>query len=253
MTGRRFNYTGRRKITRDRVHVAVLPGDPSPELTAKVELDGMEFDPTDRVVVEVYLQSVIERVELGTVAAPRVVVAAPLSRFEDIEGLRCRIKVIADDGPEPGLIRGIADKLQPEGPDTPGNGRALLPFITDPGLGQRVWRLDTSEDTPVVHVNPMEGGWRSIVRSPTFSSLVLPEILEKVARWVAANRLGDEEEGPLADWASFFAGLGAEVDALVQTTPAEELDVIVEDVVRRFCAQHRFTEKLMDELAETDS
>ena len=81
MTGRRFNYTGRRRITRDRVHAAILPGESAPELTAKVDLGDMDFDPTDRVVIEVYLQSVIERLELGTADAPRTLVALPLRKF----------------------------------------------------------------------------------------------------------------------------------------------------------------------------
>jgi hypothetical protein len=249
MTGRRFNYTGRRRITHDRVNAAILPGESGPELTAKVDLDSMGFDPSDRVVIEVYLQSVIERLELGTADAPRALVARPLQRFADVEGLRCRVKVIATQGSEAGLLRGIADKLRPDG-DGQQSGQSLLPFVADPSLGQRVWKLDTSEDAPVVLVNPMGGLWRNIVREPVFAQLVLPEILDRIVRWVAANRLGDEDDGPVADWTTFFESLGADTEALVQSTPEEDIDVVVEDIVRRFTGNHAFADALLQVFME---
>lgn len=253
MTGRRFNYTGRRRITRDRVNAAVLRGESSPELTAKVDLDGLGFDPSDRVVIEVYLQSVIERLELGDADAPRALVAVPLRRFTEVEGLRCRVKVISTEGPDAGRLSGVADKLRPDGDDEDQQtGRSLLPFVADTGLGQRVWRLDTSGDTPIVQVNPMGGQWRSIVREPHFAQLVMPEILERVVRWVAANRVGDEDEGPVADWTAFFDDLGADTDALVQTAEDEDIENVADDIVTGFSARYGFADALSAGFAEED-
>jgi hypothetical protein len=253
VTVRRFNYTGRQRITRDRVHLAILRGETCPELTAKVDLDGLDFAPTDRVVIEVHLQSVLERIEMGSAAAPKSLVAIPLRRFTEIDGLRCRVKVIATEEPGAGMIRGIADHLRPRGDATDEQaGRSLLPFVPDATLGQRVWRLDTSEDSPIVRVNPMGGDWRTIVREPRFAQLVMPELLDGIVRWVASMRLGDEEDGPIADWVAFVDALGVDSDALVQGAGAEEVDLVVEEVVSRFCARFGFADALAKGFAEED-
>ena len=90
------------------------------------------------------------------------------------------------------------------------------------------------------------------MREPVFAQLVLPEILDRIVRWVAANRLGDEDEGPVADWTTFFENLGTDVEALVQSTPEEDVDIVVEDVVRRFTGNHAFADGLMAGFAEED-
>lgn len=253
MTGRRFNYTGRVRITRDRVHAALLPGEPFPELTARLDLEGLDLEPENRVVFEVYLQSAIERVEMGTVGDLKTVVARPLTRFNDMSGLRCRAKVISTSSDQPGLIRGIADGLRPEGiAGDDSSGQPLLPFVVDQGLGQRLWRLDMTEDAPIVRVNPAGGHWHQLIREPRFVQLVLPEILDRIVRWVAANRLGDEEDGAIADWTLFLEHLGADVESLLHTTPEDDIDAIADDVVQRFAGAHSLADNLAAELEEDD-
>ena len=60
----RINFTDRMRIERSRVHLALLPGEHLPELTATVDLEGLELDPSARVIVEAYRQTTIERLEM---------------------------------------------------------------------------------------------------------------------------------------------------------------------------------------------
>lgn len=254
---RRVNFTGRKRI--ERAHVPTLrvthPDDDSVLLDVQVDLDDLELDPSAVIVLDAYRKSTRERIAMGTVASPLQLAARRLELFSDPHGIQYRLAVIAPgDAGEPGVLLGVADRLRAAGEDDgPTTGRPLLPFRSDPGLGQRVWALDLNGDDPFVRINPSIGPWNDFVRQPTFAALVLPEILGQVVRWLVETRVGDEEDGPIADWVEFIDRLGCELPEPGIEPDADEMDVLVDDVAMRFASRYGFVDRLAQQIASEES
>lgn len=252
-TTRHLNFTRRQRIGRDLVDVRIRRSTDGPLLSASVELERFDLEPTARVVVEAYRQSVIERVDMGLVADNSRIEGHTLSSFADGTSILCRIKVIAEaTGGGHGLILAVADKLRPESDYDDEGGRSLLPFREDASLGQRIWRLDTAGDSPVVLVNPEIGDWRDYARRPAFTALVLPEILGRICRWVARNPIDEKEDSPAKDWKDFLIDLGADFSEVDPEMEEDSLDVWVDDLVFTFCSRHHFRDQLAEILEGDD-
>lgn len=245
-TRRRLNYTKRQRITRDDVQLAIRKSRHGPLLSATLHLEAYDLDPEARVVVEVYRQSTIERVEAGPAGGAGRVTDHLLGSFGDGTGLLCRVKVISTRTRQHGRLLAVADRLRPENDyDDPG-GRALLPFREDDSLGQRVWKLDTSVEPPTIFINPRLGDWRTYAKRPPFTSLVLPEVLGRIARWVVRTPVDEDEEHPANDWRAFLVDLGADFSEVDLDTDDERLDQWADDLVSTFCARHQLQDQLVE-------
>lgn len=254
-TKRRLNYTARQRIKRERMSVRLDDSDVGPLLSASLDLDGMNLDPTGRVVIEAYRQTTIERLDIGTVAAREVLQEVPLRLFDYAEGVLCRVKVISPEGSgDPGRLLAVADQMRPSGNEgRDGAARPLLPFRADSSLGQRVWALDLEDDEPFIRMNPRIGSWNDFARSPMFSMLVLPDVLGDICKWVIRNRMGDETEVPVSDWYEFIASLGADLSDCDSEMEADALNLVVDDVVARFSRKHNFADRLAEQLGADEA
>jgi hypothetical protein len=226
----RLNYTNRVRITREKIHLELVEGDPNPRVTFTAALAGYELDPEATVALEARRQTRFMRLTCGTVADPMELDRAVLGEFPDAAGIQFRVKVTDPDG----RIAAAADRLRPSRPDageSPTEG--LLPFRAE-DLGREIWRLDLDDDNPIVKLNNRLPDWKSVATSSQFRSLVYPQIVRAIALW-ALDR-PEPEEGVVADWRSFIGWLGAELDDPPETD--ETKAQWANDVVDRFCTQN---------------
>lgn len=177
---RRMNYTGRKRISRSRVTVRLVPAAGGGwAFDAELDLAEYEFPPDSSVFVEAYNATSYMRFAFGTVGAITApadirlvdITAGPLPKF--------RVKVV-DMRTRFGLLLGVADKLIPLQPDEElAHRQSLLP-VEFRELGNRVWKLDLS-DWPVLELNKRIGDLGEIARSAdSFAALVYPEVVRRV-------------------------------------------------------------------------
>jgi hypothetical protein len=243
----RLNYTGRKRIHRDKVQLRVRAVDGTPVLdVSRIDLTGLTLPGSAAVVVEAYRRSRYVRCTAGTVAAPALPTGVQLGDFEAAESPLFRVKVVGSDG-EAGKLLAVADQLQPqvlnEAP------QASLLSVAPADLGQQLWRLDRSEDSPQLLINRDIGDWRNFAATPLFSALVLPEALRQVIEWVVQEPAElREEDTPRALWVRFLADeLGHDPREADHTRPPDR-ETYISDAVRQFCAQHRFLDAVAREV-----
>lgn len=245
----RLNYTGRKRITRDRLHIRQEDGDDgmTPVVGVVLNLDGMDLPDDADVLVEAYRQNTYMRFKVGTVGDFESVGGLSLKDFATGEAILYRIKVVGRQDSDAGKLLAAADQVRPTLPEDDANKRSLLPFRRSADLGQRLWRLDLMGEEPVVLINKQVGDWYSFASSPAFRALVYPEVLRQIADWVLEE--SDEDSiGPLGDWRRFIELMGKRVED-VSDDPLGRDDWL-DDVVARFCRDHRFLEVYLTTVPE---
>lgn len=178
----RLNFTGRRRITRERAYLHLIRESEPPILEIRsIDLSGLDLQPTAAVVVEVYHQTNYVRIDCGTVSGIRLA-AVPLEAFAGIEGVLFRLKVVGTIGSELGRLLAVADRLPPTSDDEATSRVPLLPFRGSEELGHRVWKLDLSGERPEVVLSTKLGNWRQYAQRPDFVATVYPEVLRQGSR-----------------------------------------------------------------------
>jgi len=228
----RVNFTGRVKVPH---HIVVAVGryvDRRPVATVYPDLGSLSLAPDAHVAVEFYRRTTVVRCDGGTVENVQPV-TYHYEEFGQPEGVLVRIKVISTSRVSQGRLLAVGDRIKVQWEDTPGGAQSLLPFRSEPGLGSRVWELDLN-DEPVVLMNEGLADWNATARSEWFVALAYPEILRRIARWVAGGE--EDDEGPGNDWAVFLEDLTGE------SVPYDKDDDEVEEwavrAVNRFASRH---------------
>ncbi len=223
----RINFTGRKRITRDRIRIeARSPDSGGLDLRLRLDLDGFG-DVGSTVVVEAYRQASTERLVLSSPAAS-IDEVWHLDTFGDGAGVGLRVKVVDREG----LILASADRLRPDFPESDA-GDSLLPVRPSDDLGELTHRLDLSGDEPILAVNSGIGDWRALVGSPAFQTLAFPSVLREIARWALRSDLdgGDAIDG----WRLYLEDLNGQ---LPDGADPDESDAWIDEAVDVFGRRH---------------
>ena len=199
---RRFNYTGRKRIRREHVDIAVREaGGRPPTFDATLQLDSYRLPPEALVFVEAYRSPLWMRFEFGSVGAMRAPLDRQLTEFESSEGLLFRVKVTAPDEHHR-LIVAEADQIPLRRPEEQAGKRISLLAVVPMDLADEVARVDFGpafEDRPKLHVNRRLGDWRALARSPAFAAMVYPQAMREILTrvlWIEEHY----EIEPADDW-----------------------------------------------------
>ena len=254
MPVRSFNYTGRRRITREEVSLRLnqLP-DKTGIFDADIRLEKSHALPEGAVVcVEAYRGSSASwmRFPFGTVGALKPPADRRLTDFDGTDGILFRVKVTSPEKDQ-GLLLAEADALSPRAPDEDEHSReSLLRVRSDKTLEERVWRLDFV-DKPVLLVNSALGEWRDVVLDRPFMALVMPEVLEAIlvrALFVDKYEHDDQDE-ETGDWRSQWLRFARSIPGTTDQPGTEDMDALerwVGEVVgafsRKQCILDRFEE-----------
>ncbi len=242
---RRFNSTGRVRITRDRIDVELQqPQDLSivPTARASLRLQGLNIPGDARVAIEAYYRTSSMRFPCGTVNELTVPESMMLSDIDIGGAVRFRVLVIAADGS--GRILAAADELRAS---TRGNGadrQALLP-MRETDLGSELWKIDVEHRTgPVLLVNNRVSGLAAKIRTdPLLQGLILPHAFRNVLQDLSASGDDDEDDFWGEGWRKFLAELEVETEAEDPSDP-KSVEVWIEMAVKAFCDLKRFAEQV---------
>lgn len=243
---RRFNYTGRKRIPRELVTIAVASDPPTHyRFDAQLALDSLGLPPDALVCIEAYRQSVNQRFDFGTVVAPGPRNGTRLTEFPDVGGVLFRVKVVGT-GDRHGHLLAEADRLAPRAPgDDEGTRRSLLPVAADDLQGE-VWRLEAGSGDPVLFIERTLGDPVAISRDPAFASLVYPAVLQLLLGQIAAadDYDPDEPSGWHAEWLRFAADMAPDQAPPPTGANAEVIASWTRAISRAFCRRHDLVQKL---------
>jgi hypothetical protein len=210
---RRFNYTERIRILRKDVSIKLREENGKlffvADLSALAEYD---LPPESHVFVEAYRQTNWMRFGFGQVGAITPDKHRDLSQFETPEGILFRVKVTPVGDIHTLLAE--ADRIPLAHPELKEGERTPLLPVKPQKLGEEIFRLDFSDDRPLLLINSDAGNYVTIGRSPEFMSLVYPNVFREILIRILLVDEHDDAANP-EDWrsqwikfASFQPGLG---------------------------------------------
>lgn len=253
---KRVNFTGRRRIPRDRVQIEVLDGQPR-TFNATIDLDGASLLPHAAVILEAMCagSTVVERFDCGEVGNLQPICNCALNEIEG-ENVFFTLKVV-DRTERFGRILGIAENIRPErsGKQTASGRRGILP-IEPKDLGEEIWQLEFREHDVFLLVNGEIPGLVDRARNdPLFYAAVYPEILRRVL----TNAIKEDVEIEEADdrwpilWLRFGRNLHpAKADPPDLGATDEETEDWIEEAVKGFCGTHSMKTKYLAALVRAN-
>lgn len=239
---RRFNYTGRKRITLDRVSINVNRTDHMLEsFDALIKLDDMELPDAAKVYIEAYHRDERERYDFDTVGSIGRPPDTGLAHLAYCEHLRFQV-IVVDESHKHGLLLASADRIRPAGVY---RKRSILP-VDFRDLGRQVWKVDYSGDEPVLLLNERIPNIHNLARiDPRFHLYVYPAVIRDIFTHMFFVDGIDDIEDPAQEWHKLwleFAKRFLADDTLSQLNPQDEGfdtgDVLnwIDGLVEEFCS-----------------
>jgi hypothetical protein len=239
---RRLNYTGRRKIPRENIRIALFRNNGVDEFDAVITTAGLDLPDSARVFVEAHHKSDWMRFDFGTVAVPAIPSDRRLTIFYEGARILFRVKVVSA-GEDSGKILAEVDRLTPISASDDRDREPLLPVRLVGNLEHQIWRV-TWNGGPVLELNKNEPECKHLLTADSrFKWLILPEVLRTVLARVLAEEMDEESEpgegGPGQRWLDFAASVYPEPPPAAEARDEEIIDRWVDEVVAAFCRRHR--------------
>lgn len=242
----RLNYTGRKRIPRERIQIGITGSPPEALVSASFQLGDLGFPSIARVVLEAQAGWTVQRFAFGTIGGSVAPTDSRLTEFHSLAGLLFRLKVIAA-GAEDGQLLGVADRLRPSG-DFEKAAQKSFVVLRPHDLGDRIWKLDFDESQPLLLVNSRLGEHQDFLKRREVAALVLPEVLQDIL--VHAVDAGDDEESS-GGWTGTALRLGERLAGRSTPTPDDDEEVKrwVDEAVAAFAWRHHLLDAFVAESA----
>jgi hypothetical protein len=243
---RKFNYTNRRKVSRENITISIQRNGSKSTFNAVLEKSNLKFPETAKVYIEPYYGANYLRFGFGTVAdlkQPDNTDITDLRQFSD--KIYFRLKIV-DESQENGLLLGFADKLPLVDDSDPSNKSSIL-FVNPVRMEtNEIWKVNfesESEGMPVLEVNNSIEGIKELARSDArFIAFVYPAAIRLILQKIINdhNIVPDGDEW-YAKWVRFTQqALGVDTPKLDSSD--ELFSNWVDDCVKSFCVQHKTLE-----------
>jgi hypothetical protein len=240
---RRFNSTGRRRLQRNKIDIAL---EQAPDLNvipaarASLDLKGLEVPNNAIVAIEAYYRTSSMRFACGTVSNLNIPERMVLSDIDKGGAVRFRVLVIAPD--DTGRILAAADGLRPSTPGDGADRQALLP-MRETDIGNELWKIEVDYRTgPVLLVNNRVSGLAAQIRTvPLLQGLILPHAFRAILQNL--NPSGEENDGDLwgDNWRRFLTDLGVATE-VEEPDDADAVEEWIETAVKAFSDVKKFAE-----------
>ena len=250
---KRVNFTGRRRVPREKINIEVFDGDPR---TFDAVIDLSEFHgPTDaQVVLEAACagSNTIPRFDWGTVAK---LVPSDNRQLHGLfgENVFFSLKVI-DRSEQVGRILGLAEHIRPikGGKKTATGRRGILP-VESADLGWEPWRLEFRNEAVYLMVNEKIADLKDRVRyDPQVYSLIYPPVIRQILIRALKEQIDDDDTSE--NWATLWLKFAQKLHSEHASPPVEEdeeQEDWITDVVDSFCKEHALLEKFAKKAAES--
>lgn len=232
---RRFNYTDRKRISREDVSIAVQMGSQTVFDADLSLLATYGFDPRCRLFVEAYRQTIWMRFDFGMIGAIEPPPDRSLGRFGTLDGIQFRVKVTDASNGQRLVAEADGIPLR-EADGSPASVESLL-RIVPASLEGRVFRLSYDDQGPILEINREAGDKAEIARDAAFAALVYPAVFSDIL--VRILHVGSHDDVENTDkwqsqWLKFASRL-SNVPSLPDDLDDEDLvDDWIRDAVSAF-------------------
>lgn len=247
---RRFNYTNRIKIPRNRVDISLSKDKNGKFFRAKIDLGGLGLPENAKVYIEAHYKEVYQRFSFGCVGQVKEPENTTLNELPETELAYFDISVVDETG-KIGLLLASAKGIPVNTEGAPKDRIPLLP-VNPTDLKNQFWKLsfDSSDDgRPILEINRNIPNMLEMARNDIkFISLVYPSAFRGVlTKMIESGDWDSEDESWVSDWLKFIRlTLGIknmperemENDRL---TPEQE--AWIDDCVNEYCKKMHFFEK----------
>lgn len=247
---RRFNYTGRVKIPRNRIDISLFKDSLGKYFKAKINLDGLDLPHDAKIYIEPNYKGVYQRFYFGTVSKFHQPEEARLSELPETELVYFDISVV-DEKSRTGLILGKAKGIAVNTDGVPSDRIPLLP-VNPTDLKNQFWKLsfDSSDDgRPILEINKNIPDVFEMARNDIkFISLVYPSAFREVLiKLIEQGDADAEEDSWNSQWIKFInSNLGIksfpEIDNESNGLTVEQ-ETWIDDCVNEYCKKLRLFEK----------
>jgi len=245
---RRFNYTGRKRLTRDHFRINLTENTKSPpSFTADVMIPSdLKLDPQARIYIEAYVGTSAMRFDFGTVSAVSAPANCVLTDIDANTPILFRVRVVDERG-SVGRILAAANGIRPESDMEGKNRKSLLP-LRGIDLGEELWKLELDKDAgPTLAVNNRVPGLTDrIAVDAVLMGAIYPEVVRQITKQLFSPA-GDFDESVdwVTDWRRWLTQqLGREISN-EECVDIDSLELVANDVDRGFSDRNRFASKLV--------
>ena len=248
---RRFNYTNRIRIRRHDLRIVLRRS--GGELFFDADLSSLNkyHLPNDGLVsVEAYRQTMWRRFEFGTVKSVGATDACNISAFVQSEGILFRVKVRSAANSNQLLAE--ADSIPLTEVARKEVARQPLLSVKPAMLGAEVYKLDYSDEQPLLLVNKDIGHYMDVCKSSAFSALVYPAVFKEILiRLIHQDKHHDlDDDDWKSRWLRFgsLCGAGALPDQPYSSDSEKEWDEWIEDAIAKFSRNIQSKQKFVQYL-----
>ena len=204
---RRLNYTGRIKIPRNRVDIALFKDKEGKYFRAKLNLEGLKFPDEAKIFIEPNYKGVYQRFDFGTVASFKEPPSTRLSELPETELAFFDISVV-DERDKVGLLLGKARGLAISTDGIP-NDRIPLLFVNPTDLKNQFWKLSfdsTDDNRPILEINNRIPELSEMAKNDIkFISLVYPVASRGVlTKMIDIGDFDNSEDHWITQWLKFI-------------------------------------------------
>lgn len=237
---RKFNYTNRIRINRRDVLISLSNADDGVSVETDLSrISGYGLPPHSPVFLEAYRQTNWMRFDCGEIRSITQLKNFHLIQFNTHEGILFRIKV-TQKGDIHKLIA-VADSIPLLKPYKEKSPREPLLPVKPTELGDEIYKLDFSDDHPILLINKDVGDYKSITTHNVFMALVYPGVLREIlTRIYLIDEYFDDDdmENWRSKWIRFiklFSGMGE----APRSDDKDECEVWIEKAVRIFAKRNK--------------
>ena len=221
---RKFNYTGRKKISRSGVRIDLIRSSTGVRsFNISFNLQDLLLPDNAHIYVEAYHRTAYQRFDFGTIETRRIPKNRDLIYFSNRVVPLFRLKVVDKTGSHGRIIASV-DKIRPASVDDLPAGSQSLLFVEYEDLGNVIWQLDLDGDWPVLKLNHQIDEISLIAASDNrFLPLVYPEAFRQILIRILVE---DQHTDPDCDddWPSLWLKLACKLPGMSDPPPIHKAD-----------------------------
>lgn len=248
---RKFNYTDRKRIPKERVVIRLEKISDIASFDAQIDLSGLGLPGRARIYIEPYFKAAAMRFDFGTVAEIIPPTERTLTRIPQPELAFFRFKVV-DESEHFGRLLANANRLIPLIDASEPSSQTCIFRVNVTDTGRELWRLDLDEDGPILEINRGVEGIKDIARiDPTFLTCVYPSLVRQVLTKILIEEHyydpGTDYSDWRCQWLLFASRLGAGSPPKKLVDNDEQVAEWIESAVQGFCRRQKLLEKYVKE------
>jgi hypothetical protein len=250
---RRFNYTGRVKIPRNRVDISLFKDKNGKYFKAKIDLEGLDLPPDAQVYIEPNFKGVYQRFNFGTVKDFKEPENTRLNELPETELAYFDISIV-DEKSKVGLLLAKAKGVAVSTDGLPNDRIPLLPVVPV-DLKNQFWKLsfDTSDDgRPLLEINRNIPDVFEMARNDIkFISLIYPTAFRGVLlRLLEEGDFDADDDSWIFQWNKFISsvlGIKNRPEMDSEGSISAEQEAWVDECVNEYCKKFKLFEKFTTE------